>query len=114
MPGPIFRWDGWSFEPAEWRLLNAAGEQVSLPNKTFDLLALLVDRAPALVGKDEILSTVWGGTVVEEGNIAFHVASLRKTLDRAGAASCIETVRGRGYRFVAAVTAEKTTSGVVS
>ena len=99
--GPLFLWDGWSFEPAEWRLLNAASEPVQLPNKTLDLLALLLERAPALVGKDEILSTVWGDAIVEEGNIAFHVGALRKVLDRDASPSCIETVRGRGYRFVA-------------
>lgn len=102
--GLVFSWDGWSFEPAEWRLLNSVGEPVQLPNKTLDLLALLLDRSPGLVGKDEILSRVWGDAVVEEGNIAFHVASLRKALDRDAATSCIETVRGRGYRFVADVT----------
>lgn len=103
MAGIVYDWGGWTFEPAEWRLTSAAGEPVSLPNRTLDLLALLLDRAPSLVTKDEILSHVWRESVVEEGNIAFHIATLRKTLD-AGESSCIETVRGRGYRFVAAVT----------
>lgn len=104
MSGLVFRWNGWSFEPAEWRLLNAASEPVQLPNKTLDLLALLLERAPALVAKEEIMAAVWGDAVVEEGNIAFHVASLRKVLDETDASSCIETVRGRGYRFVAPLT----------
>lgn len=103
MAGIVYEWGGWTFEPAEWRLVSAAGDPVSLPNRTLDLLALLLDRAPSLVTKDEILSHVWRGSVVEEGNIAFHIATLRKTLD-AGAPSCIETVRGRGYRFSAPVT----------
>jgi len=108
----LFRWEGWSFEPHEWRLLNPASEPVQLPNKTLDLLALLLDRAPALVSKEEILSTVWGDAVVEEGNIAFHVASLRKALDRTDTHSCIETVRGRGYRFVAGVAREEPRAAV--
>lgn len=99
----VFEWDGWVFDPAEWRLANAAGDAVTLPNKTLDLLALLLDRAPGLVSKEEILSTVWRGAVVEEGNIAFHIAMLRKALGQATEASCIETVRGRGYRFAAPV-----------
>lgn len=106
MPKLLFHWDGWSFEPAEWRLLNSRSEPVQLPNKTLDVLALLLERAPALVGKDEILSKVWGDAIVEEGNIAFHIASLRKVLDHTDASSCIENVRGRGYRFVAPVTTE--------
>lgn len=87
-------------------MLNAASGPVQLPNKTLDLLALLLERAPALVGKEEIFSAVWADAVVEEGNIAVHVASLRKILDRTDATSCIETVRGRGYRFVAKVSRE--------
>jgi DNA-binding winged helix-turn-helix (wHTH) protein len=100
LSSPLFDWDGWTFEPKQWRLTNASGP-VALPNKTLALLSLLLDRAPGLVSKDDILSIVWAGTVVEEGNIAFHVATLRKALDTPGSPSCIETVRGRGYRFVA-------------
>lgn len=103
MAGIIYKWGGRTFEPAEWRLADAAGDPVSLPNRTLDLLAMLLDRAPSLVTKDEILAHVWRGSVVEEGNIAFHIAMLRKTLDT-GEPSSIETVRGRGYRFVAPVT----------
>ena len=100
----VFAWDPWVFDPAEWRLTSAADGVVSLPNKSLELLALLLERAPGLVSKDDILSTVWRGSVVEEGNIAFHIAMLRKALDARGGTSCIETVRGRGYRFVAPVT----------
>lgn len=100
----LYRWDGWTFEPAEYRLLNPASEPIPLANKTLDVLALLVERAPALVTKEELLSRLWSDAIVEEGNIAFHVAALRRTLDHAGGTSCIENIRGRGYRFVAAVT----------
>ena len=100
----LFTWDGWIFDPAEWRLTSASSGGVRLPNKTLELLALLLQRAPGLVSKDEILATVWPDTLVEEGNIAFHIAMLRKTLGQSGDKSCIETVRGRGYRFIAPVT----------
>ncbi|MBP8274972.1 MAG: winged helix-turn-helix domain-containing protein [Acidobacteria bacterium] len=100
----VFHWGEWTFEPAEWRLSHATAGLVSLPNRTLALLTLLLERAPALVLKDDILSTVWPDAVVEEGNIAFHVAALRKALDAPDQSSCIETVRGRGYRFVTPVT----------
>lgn len=103
MAGTFFTWGDWTFDPVEWRLTNAAGEPVSLPNRTLDLLALLLDRAPSLVTKEEILAHVWRDSVVEEGNVAFHIAALRKALD-SGESSCIDTVRGRGYRFSAPVT----------
>lgn len=76
------------------------GALVPLPAKTLDLLATLLGRAPRLVTKDEILAAVWPDAAVEEGNIAFHIAALRRVLDAGGGPSAIETVRGRGYRFV--------------
>ncbi len=98
----IYEWGSWRFEPAEYRLTRDS-TLVPLPAKTLDLLELLVTRAPNLVTKEEILANVWAEAAVEEGNIAFHVAALRKVLDAGGDQSCIETVRGRGYRFVAPI-----------
>lgn len=100
MAGPVYQWSGCRFEPTEYRLLKD-GEPIALPSKTLDLLAVLLEHAPALVSKADIMAAVWPDAMVEEGNIAFHVSALRRQLDRQGAPSCIETVRGRGYRFVA-------------
>lgn len=102
MSAPVYEWGEWRFEPAEYRLARG-GEVVALPGKTLDLLALLVSRAPSMITKAEILAAVWPGVIVEEGNVAFHVAALRKALDAGSEETCIETVRGRGYRFSAPV-----------
>lgn len=99
MAGDAYEWGQWRFEPAECRLLRE-GAVVSLHAKTLDLLAMLLRRAPRLVTKDEILATVWTDAAVEEGNIAFHVAAIRKAIDGDSVESAIETVCGRGYRFV--------------
>lgn len=99
MAGPAYIWDEWRFEPTECRLMRDE-VIVPMPAKTLDLLATLLRRAPRLVTKEEILAAVWPDAAVEEGNIAFHIAALRKTLDAGDGPSAIETVRGRGYRFV--------------
>ncbi len=99
MAGPAYQWGHWRFEPSEFRLLRD-GVVVPLPAKTLDLLSTLLKRAPRLVTKEEILTAVWPDAAVEEGNIAFHVAALRKVLDDDDGASAIETVRGKGYRFI--------------
>lgn len=112
MSPPIFEWGIWRFETGEYRLTRN-GTLVPLPAKTLDLLELLLTRAPNLVTKEDILATVWADAVVEEGNIAFHVAALRKVLDLAQG-SCIETVRGRGYRFVAPVISRSPTPAPAS
>jgi len=99
MAGPAYQWGHWRFEPTECRLLRD-GAVVPLPAKTLDLLFTLLRRAPRLVSKEEILAAVWPDAAVEEGNIAFHVAALRKVLDEDEDSSAIETVRGKGYRFI--------------
>lgn len=99
MAGPAYQFGRWRFEPTECRLLRE-GVVVPLPAKTLDLLSTLLRRAPRLVTKEEILAAVWADATVEQGNIAFHVAALRKVLDEDDEPSAIETVRGRGYRFV--------------
>jgi DNA-binding winged helix-turn-helix (wHTH) protein/TolB-like protein len=99
MAGPAYQWGRWRFEPSEARLLRD-GVVVSLPAKTLDLLNTLLTRAPRLVTKEEILAAVWPDAAVEEGNIAFHVAALRKAIDEDDGESAIETVRGKGYRFI--------------
>ncbi len=99
MAAAAYQWAHWRFEPSEFRLLRD-GVVVPVPAKTLDLLYTLLKRAPRLVTKDEILTSVWPDAAVEAGNIAFHIAALRKMLDEDKGASAIETVRGKGYRFI--------------
>ena len=81
----------------------AEGVQVPLGSRAFDVLMVLIEAGGELVTKDEILSRVWPGMVVEEHSLQFHISALRKVLgeDR----GFIKTISGRGYRFVADITA---------
>jgi DNA-binding winged helix-turn-helix (wHTH) protein len=81
------------------RELRADGVAVELGSRAFDVLLVLTEARGALVTKDEILSRVWPDTVVEENNLVVQISTLRKALgaDR----DFIQTVSGRGYRFVA-------------
>jgi DNA-binding winged helix-turn-helix (wHTH) protein/TolB-like protein len=86
------------------RLLLCDGQPVSMTPKAFDLLVVLVERSGHLVEKEELLNTVWRGSIVEEGNLSVTVSFLRKALsDDRGRHKYIETVSKRGYRFVADV-----------
>jgi predicted ATPase/DNA-binding winged helix-turn-helix (wHTH) protein len=83
------------------RQLLADGVPVELGSRAFDVLMVLVEARGLLVTKDELMSRVWPGTVVEENNLQVQISTLRKTLgeDR----GFILTVSGRGYRFTAEV-----------
>ena len=80
----------------------ADGRPIELGSRAYDILMLLITARGELVTKDEILSRVWPGTVVEENNLHIQISALRKALgeDR----GFIQTHSGRGYRFVAEIT----------
>jgi DNA-binding winged helix-turn-helix (wHTH) protein/tetratricopeptide (TPR) repeat protein/TolB-like protein len=101
-PGTAYEFGPYVLEQAQWRL-RKGDEVISLPPKALALLILLVEQAGNMVTKEEILTKVWEGTFVEEGNVAFYVAMLRKTLTEPTGTNYIETVRTRGYRFAAPV-----------
>jgi DNA-binding winged helix-turn-helix (wHTH) protein len=57
----------------------------------------LIDARGRVVSKDELMSRVWPGRVVEENNLQAGISVLRKALgaDR----DLVRTVAGRGYQF---------------
>ena len=80
-------------------------EEISLRRKTFDVLLYLVDHPGQLVTKQALLDAVWPEVTVSDSMPAVCVKELRKALgDEAKVPRFIETVHGRGYRFVATVT----------
>jgi Tol biopolymer transport system component/DNA-binding winged helix-turn-helix (wHTH) protein len=90
-------------DPARRSLLREGVPQ-SLPPKAFDVLALLVQCHERVVSKEELLSTLWADTFVEEGNLSQQVFVLRRTLNGLSESpEYIATIPRRGYRFTAQV-----------
>jgi class 3 adenylate cyclase/predicted ATPase len=78
---------------------------VAVGSRAFDVLRVLILAQGDLVAKDEIMASVWPGIVVGDNNLTVQISALRRILDWGLAAdSCIQTVAGRGYRFIAPVT----------
>jgi DNA-binding winged helix-turn-helix (wHTH) protein len=57
------------------------GAPVQLGSRALDILYVLASARGEVVGKDELMSRVWPGLVVEENNLGVHVSALRKALD---------------------------------
>lgn len=77
-------------------------EEIRLRGKTFQVLRYLVARPGQLVTKEALLDGVWGEVAVSDSMPSICIAELRKALgDDAKTPSLIETVHGRGYRFIA-------------
>jgi Tol biopolymer transport system component/DNA-binding winged helix-turn-helix (wHTH) protein len=104
----------YSFGPFELdpeaRLLRRDGEPIALVGKTLDTLTVLIENRGRLVDKEELLSRVWAGSVVEEANLTQTIFTVRKILgDSPKDHRYIATVAGRGYQFVAPVIESTTT-----
>ncbi|MGH8264440.1 MAG: winged helix-turn-helix domain-containing protein, partial [Steroidobacteraceae bacterium] len=73
-----------------------------LAGRAFDVLEYLVRHRDRIVGKEELLSAIWPGVVVEENNLTQAVSAIRRALgDSRETSEFVATVPGRGYRFVA-------------
>ena len=81
-------------------------EVIPLSPKGFAVLCRLVAQAGQLVTKDALLEAVWPDSAVSESILTVAMRTLRRALgDQARAPRYIETVHGRGYRFIAPVSA---------
>src|SRR6516162_7493190 len=82
------------------RELSRDGETIRLHVHAIGILCELVAAKGEVVSKDELMSRLWPGRIVEEGNLHVHISALRKALGGLGEGhSYIVTVPGRGYRL---------------
>ncbi|HEY8122261.1 MAG TPA: AAA family ATPase, partial [Myxococcota bacterium] len=97
-----------AFEDCELDLerfqLRRRGQPVKLEPKVYDVLAHLVAHRERVVTKLELLDALWPGEALSESVLPRAIAAARRAVgDTRARARVIETVHGRGYRFVAAV-----------
>src|SRR5499427_7711912 len=80
-------------------------EVLHLTHKAFTVLRYLAEHAGQLVTKDELLEVVWSQTHVSEAALAVCIREIRQAVGESPRTPrFIETVHGRGYRFLARVT----------
>ncbi len=79
------------------RILLKGRAPVAIGSRAFDILNVLLQARGRIVCKAEIVKAVWPTTIVEESNLRFQVAQLRKALG--GDQDLIKTIPGRGYLF---------------
>jgi DNA-binding winged helix-turn-helix (wHTH) protein len=79
------------------------GEELKLRRKPFAILRFLSANPRRLVTQEEVVEAVWGKIAMSESLLRTHVSEVRRVLGE----GAIETVVGRGYRFLLGVEAEK-------
>lgn len=87
---------------ADRRQLLRDGTAVHLTPKAFDLLALLIERAPAVVAKKEIHTHLWPSTFVSDATLVGVVKELRRALKDDDQGTLIRTAHRVGYAFAGA------------
>jgi DNA-binding response OmpR family regulator len=88
------------------RRVEVDGVEVTLSNKEFELLRVMMSRAGQVVTREEILAEVWNDpTMKTSKTLDMHMSWLRRKIARSDAHGRdrgdqrISTVRGVGFRF---------------
>lgn len=80
------------------KTISVNGKQLDLTPTEFKLLSELIKAKGNVLDRDTLLDRVWGESIsVIDRTVDTHIRRLRKKMGKYG--SCIETVRGFGYRF---------------
>ena len=86
------------------RMSDGSWMDVPLRPKAFDLLRYMVENPGRLIPTEEFLDRLWPNIHVQADGVKGHVLNVRTALgDDPNQPTFIETVRGRGYRFIAPV-----------
>lgn len=95
------------------RELFLRGEKVGLQEKPFEVLVALLGNVGDVVLREELYERLWPGRIVEyETNLSTAVAKLRRALgESAQNPRFIETLPGRGYRFLTPALIEDAAGG---
>lgn len=99
-----FRFEAFVFDPHLGSLYrvdaDANRHPVAIGARALQVLEVLLASHGKVVSKQEIMNVVWPSVSVEENNLTVQISSLRRALDAGRKDSVIQTVPGRGYRFV--------------
>lgn len=98
---PSFRFDHYELVPESRRLIRD-GADVVIGLRVFDLVAYLVEHRDRAVGRDELISAIWGRTEAGDALLAQAVLKARRAFgDDGNAQHHIRTVTRFGYQWVA-------------
>ena len=82
----------------ENRVVRRNNKIIDLTKREYELLLVLMENINIVLSRDTLLQRVWGYEAQIETNVVdVYVRYLRNKIDRPGAESYIQTVRGTGY-----------------
>lgn len=101
---------GYRVDSVHRTVTSPGGRVVRLEPKAFDLLMYFSEHPEELLSREQLIADVWGGKFVTNDAVMVAVYALRQAFDDdSRAPKFIETIRGRGYRWVATPATTTTT-----
>jgi len=95
------------------RLVDSGGRTVALRPQAFRVLAYLIEHAPAVVSRKELLAGVWGHEALSASGISQAIREIRRGLsDSAAQPRIIGTRHGCGYQIVTRVVCAESSEGI--
>jgi TolB-like protein/Flp pilus assembly protein TadD len=105
LPSRAFRFGAFVLDASAYEL-RRQGRTIKLERRPMELLLFLVGRQGELVGRDEIVERLWGREVFIDIDASVNtvIRKVRRALrEDADHPTFIQTVPGKGYRFIAEV-----------
>jgi DNA-binding winged helix-turn-helix (wHTH) protein/tetratricopeptide (TPR) repeat protein len=103
LAGTVYRFGAFELDPGLY-VLRREGIDLDVQPKVLDLLLYLVARRGRVVPKEEVLEALWAGVAATDDVLSRAIHAARQAVgDDGGQQSVIQTVRRRGFRFVAEV-----------
>jgi len=101
----IYRFDRFELDPEIHELVDRElDRKINLRPQAFNVLVYLLERAPALAGREELLTGVWGHTALSPSGVSQAIREIRKALkDDASDPKILGTRHGCGYQILVPV-----------
>jgi len=104
---PIYCFGQFQLDPINQELWRGS-QLIEVRRKAFEVLLYLVRSPRRLITREELLNGVWNGSSVSSSLLRAYIWELRRVLgDTASAPRYLETLSGRGYRFLQQVRVEQ-------
>lgn len=96
------QFEGYSVDAVHRTVTSPGGRVVRLEPKAFDLLLYFAAHPEETLSRERLIADVWGGKFVTDDAVMVAVYALRQAFDDdSRSPRFIETIRGRGYRWIA-------------
>ncbi|MDY0208534.1 MAG: winged helix-turn-helix domain-containing protein, partial [Pseudomonas sp.] len=79
--------------------VSRAGQPLKLNPIGLKLLAVLMQRSPAVLRREILEAELWGDDVPDSDSLRSHIHQLRQSIDKPFATHLLHTIHGVGFRL---------------